>query len=199
MADATPLDSLPSVVDWRKFLTDYPPRTRASVEGVFKRGSSDPVFALPELQLFCDGDCQDVSYCHGSILASGRLFPLLYRPALDGILAYTCSKCQMQVKSYAIRALGKASTLPTDKTADTSKLGEWPPFSFSTPSRVTSLIGPDRDLYLQGRKAESEGLGVGAFAYYRRIVEDQKNRLLDEIIRFARKTGASSEAISLLE
>lgn len=40
---------------------------------------------------------------------------------------------------------------------------------------------------------------MGAFAYYRRSVEGQKNRLLDEIIRVARRTNAPSEAISRLE
>jgi hypothetical protein len=62
-----------------------------------------------------------------------------------------------------------------------------------------SLVGPDRELYLKGRRAEAEGLGVGAFAYYRRIVEDQKNRLLDEIIRVARHTKAPADAIARLE
>jgi hypothetical protein len=42
-------------------------------------------------------------------------------------------------------------------------------------------------------------LGIGAFAYYRRIIEDQKNRLLDDIIKVARRTNAPDEAIAALE
>jgi hypothetical protein len=61
------------------------------------------------------------------------------------------------------------------------------------------LIEPDRDLFLKGRRAEIEGLGIGAFSYYRRIVESQKNRLLDEIIRVAGHIGANAHAIAALE
>jgi hypothetical protein len=103
------------------------------------------------------------------------------------------------VKSYAIRVQGDESTLRSLPTADMAKLTEWPAFSFLTPSRVNSLIGPDRELFFKGRKAEADGLGVGAFAYYRRILEDQKARLLGEIIRVARKTNAPAEAIARLE
>lgn len=79
------------------------------------------------------------------------------------------------------------------------RVTEWPDFSFRTPAKVTSVIGPDRDLFLKGRKAESVGLGIGAFAYYRRIVEDQKNRLFDEIIRVARRLNAPAQMVSRLE
>jgi hypothetical protein len=61
------------------------------------------------------------------------------------------------------------------------------------------MIGPDKDLFLKGRAAESQGLGIAAFAYYRRIVEGQKNRLLDEVIRVARLLGAKAEIIATLE
>jgi hypothetical protein len=84
-------------------------------------------------------------------------------------------------------------------SADVAKLGEWPTFSPPVPTRVNSLIGPDRELFFKGMKAEREGLGVGAFAYYRRIIEDQKTRLLDEIISVALRTNASAESIALLE
>ena len=63
---------------------------------------------------------------------------------------------------------------------------------------MISLVGPDRDLFLKGRRAEIEGLGVGAFSYYRRIIEEQ-NRLLDEIIRVAHHLGVSTEIIIRLE
>jgi hypothetical protein len=78
------------------------------------------------------------------------------------------------------------------------KYGELPAFGPPTSSKVISLIGPDRDSYLKGRQAENRGLGIGAFAYYRRVVENQKNRLLDEIIRVAERTKAPRATIELL-
>lgn len=61
------------------------------------------------------------------------------------------------------------------------------------------MIGPDRDLFLKGRRSELQGLGIGAFGYYRRIVENQKNRLLDEIIKVGKKTNAAPELLQELE
>ena len=60
------------------------------------------------------------------------------------------------------------------------------------------MVGPDRDLFLKGRSAENRGLGIGAFAYYRRVVEEQKGRILDEMIRVAERTGAPAEMIQTL-
>lgn len=40
---------------------------------------------------------------------------------------------------------------------------------------------------------------MGAFSYYRRVVESQKNRILDEILKVASKIGAAAEAIAELE
>jgi hypothetical protein len=200
MADVTPpaSASLPNAVEWRDFLTEHPPGTRASVEGAVATTSGRPEIATPELKLDCP-NCL-ASHCAGVVRAAGALFPAATPgQSRDSILFYSCGKCRADVKSYAVRLLGDESMLMTLATASVAKLGEWPPFSFRTPARVNSLIGPDRDLFFKGRRAESEGLGVGALAYYRRIVEDQKGRLPDEIIRVARRLNAPSDAVARLE
>lgn len=51
---------------------------------------------------------------------------------------------------------------------------------------MISLIGPDKELYLQGRRSESRGFGIGAFSYYRRVVENQKSRIIEEIAKAAK-------------
>jgi hypothetical protein len=63
------------------------------------------------------------------------------------------------------------------------KLGELPVYGPPTPARLISLIGPDREIFLKGRRCGNLGLGIGAFVYYRRVVENQKSRILDEIIK----------------
>jgi hypothetical protein len=47
------------------------------------------------------------------------------------------------------------------------------------------LVGPDRELFLKGRRAELRGLGIGAFAYYRRVLEQQKSRIIEEMRKVA--------------
>jgi hypothetical protein len=79
------------------------------------------------------------------------------------------------------------------------KFGEWPPFGPPTPARVIKLIGPDRELFLSGRRSEIQGMGIGAFVYYRRVVENQKNRILDEIVKVAQKMNLPEELVLRLK
>jgi hypothetical protein len=78
------------------------------------------------------------------------------------------------------------------------KFGENPPYGPPTPSRLISLIGPDRELFLKGRRSENQGLGIGAFGYYRRVVENQKNRIIEEIIKVAESLLMSPDTIAEL-
>jgi hypothetical protein len=61
------------------------------------------------------------------------------------------------------------------------------------------MVGPDRELFLKGRHAENHGLGIGAHAYYRRVVENQKNRLIDEFIRVAEKLNMPQATMDKLK
>ena len=54
-------------------------------------------------------------------------------------------------------------------------------------------------MFLKGRRCEIQGLGIGAFVYYRRVVEDQKDRILAEIIKVAQAISAPAEAIAALQ
>ena len=78
------------------------------------------------------------------------------------------------------------------------KLGEAPPFGVPTPSRLIDLIGPEKDLFLQGRRCENRGYGIGAFAYYRRVVERQKNRIIERVKKVAERIGARKEVLDAL-
>jgi len=61
------------------------------------------------------------------------------------------------------------------------------------------LFGQERENFLKGRRCESQGLGIGAFSYYRRVVENQKKMIFDEIIRVAEKISAPPETIAALK
>jgi hypothetical protein len=102
-------------------------------------------------------------------------------------LQYACKNCGQTIKSFSLIIFG----LHGGGSALAVKVGEWPPFGPKTPPRLLRLLGPDRNLFLRGRRAENYGLGIGAFTYYRRVVENQKNRLLDEIIQVVQKVECS--------
>lgn len=83
-------------------------------------------------------------------------------------------------------------------SGEARKLGELPQLGPPVSPLVFKLVGPDRDLFLAGRRSENQGLGIGAFAYYRRVVESQKNRIFERIIRIAEKFDLDAELISEL-
>jgi hypothetical protein len=149
----------------------------------------------PEIQLHCSNEA-----CNGT-----RFFRCVSNPiSLDSegwryaYLTYRCSNCQKTTKTFSIAAIID-KTDKDNKSGYSFKFGEYPTYGPPTPSRLIKLIGPDRDLFLQGRRCENQGLGIGAFVYYRRVVENQKNRIFEEIIKVAKKLNAAADEISELE
>jgi hypothetical protein len=47
-----------------------------------------------------------------------------------------------------------------DDLARMLKFGEVEPFGPPTPARVITLLGPEKDYYLKGRRAENQGMGI---------------------------------------
>ena len=52
---------------------------------------------------------------------------------------------------------------------------------------------------LKGRQSENQALGVGAYGYYRQIVERSKEKLLKRVRDAAVCAGADSDALGVIE
>ena len=158
-------------------------------------------------------------HCSHSACNGPRFFRYVgqTRPTVTGdnqtlfYMTYRCRNCRSITKIFWLMAKLDNEDHATDADADADyvtytarytgecyKLGELPVYGPATPSRLISLIGPDREIFLKGRRCENQGLGIGAFVYYRRVVENQKTRILDEIIKVSEKVGASPEVIATL-
>jgi hypothetical protein len=111
-------------------------------------------------------------------------------------LTYQCRNCVKSLKTFAIQCPFRRDGR---MLGEVLKLGENPAFGEPIPSRVVTLIREDRALFFKGRDSEYHGLGIGAFAYYRRVIENQKGRLFDEIIKVAKRLSAPTEQIQKLE
>ncbi len=178
----------PSLAD---FLTKQPPGSEADVSCHLEPTARAINFLIPDLWLDCENaNCDGFRWFDGSVRETS--IGSLHR--MDVFLKYTCRNCKQTSKTYAISIGDQAENLMTVR-----KIGEWPPFGPRTPSRVITLIGPDRDLFLKGRRAEIQGLGIGAFAYYRRVIENQKNRLLEKIIEVAKRASAPGDMVQQLD
>ncbi|WP_439426803.1 hypothetical protein [Stenotrophomonas sp. T8] len=154
--------------------------------------------ALPRIRLHCSSE-----HCGGDRFfrttstynVLGRIDELNISRAY---YHYVCCDCSSSSKVFALqikRMIGDQGGI----TFQAMKFGEEPAFGPPIPAKAMTLVGPDRDAFLKGRRAESLGLGVGAFAYYRRVIENQKGRLFDEFIRVLRATLPNDPVIDDLE
>lgn len=62
------------------------------------------------------------------------------------------------------------------------KVGQYPPWEIVPDKALSELLGDHQDYYKKGLVCESQGYGIGAYAYYRRIIEAIIDSLLDSII-----------------
>ena len=65
------------------------------------------------------------------------------------------------------------------------KVGQFPAWEIVPDKSVSSFLNEHRELISKGMICESQSFGVGAYAYYRRIVEGIIDDLLDGISEFA--------------
>ena len=176
-----------------------PPGTLTKIADLTKRnyypggGVSGYEVISPEIQLHCASDtCNGVRFFRSTSQSMPNIGDDGYK---FFYISYTCSNCRKYEKTFSLAAQREKK----DLSGTCYKFGELPEFGPPTPARLIKLVGPDRELFLKGRRCENQGLGVGAFVYYRRVVEGQKNRILDEIIKVARKLNAPDAQITLLE
>ena len=171
------------------FLENSPSYHIVIISDLWYQDGASYVVYIPELTLLCEHDsCQGMrffEYCD----RTGYLEHHDKRNKL--FLEYQCKNCEVTKKSFSLLTFN----LYQNGQGLVVKLGEWPPFGPKTPTRLLRLLDSDKDLFLRGRRAECHGLGLGAFTYYRRVVENQKNRLLDEIIKVVKKVEASPATI----
>jgi hypothetical protein len=180
------------------FLESTPPNQLIHISdlAVWKRHQygANNVMRTPEIQLHCDHEnCNGIRFFR---CVSGSEKRLEEKDYEFFYVTYRCSNCQRVEKIFSLAAKVDEDAKPS---GECYKFGELPTYGPPVSPKLIKLIGPDRDEFLKGRRCENQGLGVGAFIYYRRVLEKQKNRILGEIIKVSEKIGADEEKITLLK
>lgn len=164
-------------VTFKEFLESTPPGKTLIVGDFAKKTGVDAVIIIPKIRIYCDKDeCQDYMFFNMVNSSHGRIS---ITSSNDVFIQYSCRNCTSSYKTYALNAM----LIGTGSDWLVQKYGELPKFGPPIPSRVYNLIGGDRELFLSGRRSENIGLGIGAFTYYQRVIENQKNKILNELIR----------------
>ncbi len=175
-------------------LSKYPPGEVHSITnlGISRSPSSLPILMKPRLKIHCpDSFCNGVRFFDAYQTKRVTLTEKWSRVFLH----YSCSNCRSRSKIFAIMARWNDAA----DEGEAVKLGEWPPFGPQVSLGTISILGKNKDLFLMGRRAEVQGLGIGAYAYYRRVIESQKDHMIDEIIRVLRKTNSPETQIEKLK
>jgi hypothetical protein len=177
------------------FLENTPPGAAVNIVDVMKeeQGHSRKFWRLnvPRLTLDCEqcGGPRYFRYEDGD-----RSLPD-NKTEYSTFINYICSNCRKSRKRFSLWISGENEVAE----GKAYKYGELPPFGPITPPRLLKMLGANRDLFMRGRRCESQGLGIGAFVYYRRVVEEQRTSIIGEIIRVARLIKTPTTTIDLLE
>lgn len=170
-----------------KFLEKVPPGELRALEfDAFRYSGSRPlpIFHWATIELYCSN-----SKCAGFRFADPDTERVLFDFGTAQHLwcAYACRNCKQTLKLYGMTLTAPASR---EQSGIAIKIGEYPLFGPHLPAGVLELLGEDKDYFLKGHRSEAQGLGIGAFSYYRRVVESQRTRIFDEIISAAEHVGA---------
>jgi len=183
-------------IEWSKFLAEIPPYTNKFVLNLstsHRQRYESNIYktTTPTIEIHCDS-----SKCNGIRFFDSPTDSMIVNFGWKSIfLTYVCRLCRSTVKTFAVTVRRRAD----NTSGEAIKMGELPSFGPPVLTRLNEILGEDRELFFKGRRAESQGMGIGAFAYYRRVVENQKDSLIDQIIKVAKRTNSPEGMVKMLE
>lgn len=84
---------------------------------------------------------------------------------------FLCAGCSQKQLHFFVLA----------KRGAVMKVGQWPSWYPEIANDIRNFLEEDAALFVKGRDCESHGYGIGAFSYYRRVVENSLDRLLESM------------------
>ncbi|HCO95577.1 MAG TPA: hypothetical protein DIU00_16780 [Phycisphaerales bacterium] len=180
-------------ITFKTFLEEYPTGTLQNVSEFceWKNEYSQSVLrrCKPTLRLYCK-QCDGTRNFEGEWEYGGSAADVR-----DDFLIYTCRDCGKYTKHFCLFSVA----LPDQKNGKVLKIGEYPSLHIKLPTNLSKLLGDNYSNFINGLRCERQGLGIGAYSYYRRVVENQKNHLLEEILKVSKKLSAKKEMIQTIE
>ncbi len=184
------------ISEWAEFIANHPPGhgKPVHVKNLHSYWSSVGHLKFPDIELYCESPkCEGKRWFHTKDPPETELYGISWESIL---LNYECRNCGETKKRYWFDV---SSQNLEDGSGFVAKNGEDPPFRPYVPRGVYRIFKDDKLLFENARSEENQGKGIGAFAYYRRIVENQKNRIIDQVIKVADKEGDQDLVKDLVE
>jgi hypothetical protein len=165
----------------KKFLEEYPLYKKYISDGINYWINRD--LSKPAIHMFC------------KICDSGQTFNMTNEYyEVDGVhdqviagqvvrSRYLCTSCKKSIRLFFIE-FGKVVVKEEDKDVEKRymmKVGQNPPWDIEMDRELEKLLGGRVEYYKKGLICESQGYGIGAFSYFRRITEEIINELLGSV------------------
>jgi len=104
---------------------------------------------------------------------------------------FTCDGCSTTKYSFYVEVSKDLTKI--------RKVGQAPAWSIALDKRLSAFLGEDAETFKKGMVCESQGYGIGAYAYYRRVVENVIGTLLESLHRSLQAAGASQDDLEKLD
>ncbi len=196
------LDEVPlyTTVDVSGFLCDKvvkaQVRKRALVaEQVINKTTKLSAALQPSLYCGSEG-CNNYTYFE--MLNSTQEQLNLSQPSINKV-AFRCCNCKQKHYEFYLEITSTVSgNADNDTVFKIQKVGQQPRHGKPAPKKALKLIGRERNLFFKGATSENQGLGIGAFSYYRRVIDSQKDKIFDEVIKVLKLTKDNETLIQEL-
>ncbi len=168
----------------KKFLEEYPLYKKFKSDLRYYHsnfsGISESNIPKPAIHMHCD-ICNSAQ----TFNMSNEYYCSTLRP--DNIngkvkkIDYVCSACE-KGSIYFMVYFSQEKIDDSETQIIFEKVGQIPAWSINIDKELGQILGDYKEYYKRGLICESQGYGVGAFAYFRRIVESIIDELLDSIV-----------------
>jgi len=153
------------------------------------RAATSPRFShFPaQLKMYCDHDeCN-----HETLWGCGPSDQTYYFAHGFGHIAYLCRNCGFNSAHYSVHWIEDQ-----DGVATFCKVGQYPALSIEPPPILGKALGAeDSALYKKALINGNSGFGIGALAYFRRVIENKVNLLLDMVAEAAKLVSFETEEL----
>ncbi|MEP7706237.1 hypothetical protein [Paraglaciecola sp. 25GB23A] len=114
-------------------------------------------------------------------------------------VSFRCCNCRRSTYTFFLE-INPLVDSKADNTTDfeIQKIGQIPRHGKRIPTKASKIIGKERDLFFKGSLSENQGLGIGAFSYYRRVLDLQKDKIFDEVIKVLKLTSRNEALVQEL-
>ncbi|TGN17783.1 hypothetical protein [Leptospira idonii] len=154
----------------KKFLEEYPLYKKYAISSI---AATLDLLPKPAILMYCEICKENHTFNMTNHYWDGFHYTNVSCNGLVVKLEYLCMHCQKEDRLFFIKIANDKKWL--------MKIGQYPAWEIRGDRNIEKMLHDFKDYFKKGLVCESQGYGIGAFGYYRRIVEEILDQLLDEI------------------